>query len=258
MKKKICSLVLVMTLIFTSLAFTSLQKADAAGDINFTLSFIKNGSHGVMRVQTVTYGTYTTINKCAYTKEGYTFAGWYAFRVYEHTFYYTNGKEYGWYTPDAISKKADASSWHKALIRDGARADTLTSVNGERISLTAQWTPTYTIRFEGGAYGNGYMNDLTMVYGSGKSVPECSLSRSYHQFIGWTAFRESDEKMYYTDGSSEEWYDVGKQPAGWSLRIGPDQWKCDMITSVPGDEVILYAVWFNCRTGSISYGFQYP
>lgn len=136
MKKRICSLVLVFTLIFTSLVFTEPQRADAA-TISYTFVFKPNGGTGSMSNFKTQYNVMAALPKNKFVKNGYIFNGWIPYRKSDKSWYCTDGKNYKWFPEKKIP-----STYHKQRISDGwdgkfvRRAST---VNGDVITMYAQW-----------------------------------------------------------------------------------------------------------------------
>jgi hypothetical protein len=53
----------------------------------YTIVYNANGGTGTMANTNVTYGTSTPLRTNTFTKSGYTFGGWYAYRDYDGKYY---------------------------------------------------------------------------------------------------------------------------------------------------------------------------
>ena len=119
----------------------------------YTIKYDANGGSGTMSNTTCTYGSDCTLRTNAFTKTGYTFAGW--------TY---NGTSYS----------------------NGQTVKNLTSTNGGSVTFTAKWTAnTYTIKYDANG-GSGTMSNTTCTYGSNCTLRTNSFTKTGYTFAGWT------------------------------------------------------------------------
>ena len=108
------------------------------------------------------------------------------------------------------------------------------SVPGDGITLYAQWTPTYTIVFD----GNGADNEMT------------GMRSSSDYTVKFTNVAENDEiellasNYYKTNYGFAGWsFDSSAQPGGSTTIYGPNESIIAPTSSTPGETKTLYAVW---------------
>ena len=117
----------------------------------FTVSFDSGGGVGSMEDQVFTYGVSQPLTANAFTRTGYTFAGWQC-------------------GDDIVADQSDGST---------LSLDT-------QITLTATWNPiTYTVAFEGGDGASGSMDPVQMTYDVPQALPENAFTKEGHDFVGW-------------------------------------------------------------------------
>ena len=155
--------------------------------ITYTLHFDGNGAtDGSMSDMSFTYDEYEETTKNAFTKTGYTFIGW---------------KMSNFVSPMALYYAGDGIGWKEVttdmILDNGETFKNLTCINGDTVTLTAQWTPNIykvTLDKQGGSGGTdaywyrynttGSANGSTVYYYSDAS---CSTplynSGSYFKII---------------------------------------------------------------------------
>ena len=99
----------------------------------FTLSFRANGGSGTMSNQTVVYDDATTVTN-GYTRDGYTFVGWAAYRNPIQRFYYTNGIESGWY-----KRGTQPEGWSMTILPEDYNFGTIGYGVDDTVTLYALW-----------------------------------------------------------------------------------------------------------------------
>ncbi len=207
----------------------------------YTVRYNANGGTGSSMADTVvTYGVSTKLRTNTYTRNGWDFAGWHAYRTSDNKWYYTNGSSYGWYV-----EGSQPSGYYKDTYNDGTSVAKTSSVNKDLVIMYAQWTPkdiTYTIRYNANG-GTGTMDDTVVVYGYGTPLRENTFVRNGYKFVGWTAYRTAKSQWFYTNGTDSGWYAEGSQPTGYYKSIYNDGVSVAATTSVDGDVVIMYAQW---------------
>ena len=152
----------------------------------FTLRYNANGGTGTMSDTVVTYGQGTAIRTNTFTRTGYTFKGWTAYRTSQKQWRYTNsdGSIDGWY---AEGSQPDGCT--KYIYKDGTKVSATTSVDGDVVQLYAQWTlNSYTVTFKD-ADGT-VLKSSKVSYGKTPTAPadptKASDSQYSYTFAGWT------------------------------------------------------------------------
>lgn len=139
----------------------------------YTVTFNANGGTGSMSDMTFTYGTAQNLSANAFTRTGYTFAGW--------------------------ATEEDAT---KVKYANGASVSNLTEANGGTVTLYAVWTAnSYTVHFDANG-GEGEMlaqDDFT--YDTAKNLTKNAFTRTGYTFKGW-ARNPNATDIEFADGES--------------------------------------------------------
>ena len=113
----------------------------------YTVRYNANGGTGSMATTTVPYGVSTALRKNSFTRTGYEFAGWTAYRTTNNQWYYTDGSSYGWYT-----EGSQPSGYTKAIYDDQQTVSATSYIDGDVVVMNAQWEYTgaasYTVTFQ--------------------------------------------------------------------------------------------------------------
>ena len=206
----------------------------------YTVRYDANGGTGTMADTVVTYGTSTALRTNSFTRNGWSFAGWHAYRTSDNKWYYTNGSTYAWYT-----EGSQPSGYYKDTYNDGVSVAKTSNVNGDVVIMYAQWTAldiTYTVRYNANG-GSGTMADTIVVYGYNTPLSLNTFTKTGYKFAGWNAYRTAKNQWYYTDGTNSGWYTEGGQPDGYYLHTYRDGVNVAKTTSTANDIAIMYAVW---------------
>ena len=145
---------------------------------SYTIAFDANGGEGEMAAQTVLANETVKLGQCAFSREGYSFAGW----------------------NTAADGTGDAYA-------DGAEVANLASEDGATVTLYAQWDPNaYSVHFDANAPSGastqiaGSMGDQELFYGKAAALAVCGYSLPGYAFAGWNA--EADGSgAEYADGA---------------------------------------------------------
>ena len=101
----------------------------------YTVQYDSNGGAGSMSNSTITYDANQKLKKNTFTKSGYTFAGWTAYRKSDgKTIYKNSTGESHWYRPDEVP-----SGYVKFIYKDEAVVSQTTTSNNDIVTFTAQW-----------------------------------------------------------------------------------------------------------------------
>ena len=139
-------------------------------DSTYTVKFDGNGAEGTMADQSFTYGkSGESLKANAFTKTGYTFAGW--------------------------NTKADGTG---TAYTDQQATPNVTTENGGTVTLYAQWKAnTYTVKFDANG-GEGTMEDQTFIYDTEQALTANTFTKTGYTFAGW----KDAQGNTYTDGQT--------------------------------------------------------
>lgn len=105
--------------------------------------------------------------------------------------------------------------------------------------------------------GSGNMDNTTVIYNNTTPLSANKFTFSGAEFAGWCAYRESDERWYYTNGTTKKWFKDSEVQPGYKKYVYRDLQTLSKTSSVDDDTVIMYAQWdydctinFNANTGS--------
>ena len=108
----------------------------------------------------------------AYSRVGYTFAGWNTIADGSGTFY------------------ADGQTLVGAI----------TSEHGATVTLYAQWDPiSYSVKFDGNGNDSGSTNPIDTVYGENITIPGCGFKRTGYEFSEWNTSADGTGTKYSKD-----------------------------------------------------------
>ena len=151
---------------------------------HFTARFKANGGTGTMADLTVYNGVSTPLTKNAFTRSGYTFAGWTAHRVQQDQWYYTDGTNTGWY-----KQGSQPAGYYLYVYNDGQRVSNTATIHKDVAEFYAQWEKnavnTYTVTWN----VNG--TKTTETYNEGEtpsfkgSTAKASSGCTSYTFKGW-------------------------------------------------------------------------
>ena len=120
----------------------------------YEIAFKPNGGTGSMSNQQMEYDKAKALNRNAFTRTGYTFTGW---------------------------KEQDASTKHV----DGETVKNLTNIDGDTVTLLAQWEPnSYIIKYNANG-GTGTMSDQQMKYDTPAKLTANAYRKTGYTFTGW-------------------------------------------------------------------------
>ena len=130
----------------------------------YTVTFDKNVGDGETTTQDFTYDTAQNLNPNAFTRTGYTFAGW---------------------ATDPKRTEVEFS--------DGASVINLTATDKDNVTLYAVWrADSYTIVFVGGEFAMGAMNNQTVLYNTPTDLTANGFVRLGYDFLGWAYTDNAD------------------------------------------------------------------
>ncbi len=134
----------------------------------YAVRFNRGAGTGSMAIQQLTYDTAADLMPNAFTRTGYTFAGW-----------------------------ATESGGEK-IYDDGAEVLNLAANAGTVVNLYTTWTPNeYTVKFDANG-GTGTMADLAFTYDQAATLTANAFARANRFFAGWAT--EADGAVVFADG----------------------------------------------------------
>jgi len=220
----------------------------------WTTKYNANGGTGSMGATKHIRGITTRLRINEFTREGYTFAGWYLNRSSDGKWLYFDAEGNArWYT-----KGEQPVGAYLALYEDRRRVSSLSGTDGDTVTCYAQWTPDSTgtkafyVQYDGNG-GTGSMADTKVVYGTDTATAENAFVRDGYVFSGWLAHRRNKNQWSYKNVNdlSGSWIDVGADTEGNVLRAYLNGCTLASTSSVDTDIVTFYAAW--SRIASASY-----
>ena len=169
---------------FDSYTFETLPVDAPTSAPTFTLQYHANGGTGSMADTEVVYGTNTQLRANSFTREGYTFVGWTAYRSSQAQWRYVGDGVDGWY---AEGSQPDGST--KYIYKDETVVAKTTAVDGDVVHLYAQWSQdSYNVSFvdeDGTVLQSG-----TVGYGQIPTAPanptKAADGQYSYTFAGWS------------------------------------------------------------------------
>lgn len=193
----------------------------------YTIIFNANGGHGAMPEQTLKYDETQAIQENTLTREGYIFAGW-----------------------NLSADGTDTSYANKEQVLN------LTSENGGRIELYAQWSAnSYTVEFNANG-GKGTMTNQVFTYDVAKVLRANVYTRTGYTFVGWSTDAnyvvksEDATSSASTTGStsssgttSSTGITEGNSQNTTGAKLYKDKEEVSNLATTPNGTITLYAIW---------------
>lgn len=185
----------------------------------YTIKFDGNGADsGSMDDLSCTYGVGDKLTKNDFSKNGYTFSHWNTKKEIDGKTYWlyqnTLDRSTSWFTEDEVP-----NGYVRHSYSDGTRTTSPTSIDGDVITLVAQWKAnTYSIKFDNND-GSGTMSEQIVTYDTPSNLNLNEFLKTGYKFAGWNT-SPFGTKNSYTDGQL-----------------------ISNLSSVDGDVVNLYAQW---------------
>ena len=134
----------------------------------YTVTFDKNNGTGAMADQTFTYGVKQALTKNAFTRTGYTFAGWNT---------QANGKG--------------------TAYTDQQEVTSLSAADGATVKLYAQWTAiSYTVTYDGNGSTGGSTASSSHTYDTAKALTANGFTKTGYTFKGWNTKADGSGTSY--------------------------------------------------------------
>ena len=184
---------------FDGYTFTALPVNAPTSAPKFTMRYNANGGSGSMSDTVVTYGVSTALRSNTFTRTGYTFAGWTAYRTAKGQWRYVSadGSIDGWY-----AEGSQPAGCTKYIYKNGTKVSATTNVANDVVQLYAQWTPAkYTITFED--EDGTVLKSGTVSHGKTPTAPanptKAADSKYSYTFAGWSpAIKAATGNATYT------------------------------------------------------------
>ncbi len=193
----------------------------------YTIIFNANGGHGAMPEQTLKYDETQAIQENTLTREGYIFAGW-----------------------NLSADGTDTSYANKEQVLN------LTSENGGRIELYAQWSAnSYTVEFNANG-GKGTMTNQVFTYDVAKALRANVYTRTGYTFVGWST--DANYVVKSEDATSSASTTGSTSSSGTTSSTGTteensqnttgaklykDKEEVSNLATTPNGTITLYAIW---------------
>ncbi|NMN02025.1 InlB B-repeat-containing protein [Bifidobacterium panos] len=133
----------------------------------YTVKFAANGGAGSMKDQQFAYDAAQNLTANAFTRTGYSFAGW--------------------------NTKADGKG---TAYKDKQSVKNLTAKSGGTVTLYAQWAVnSYTVKFAANG-GSGSMKDQRFAYGQAQNLNTNAFARTGYSFAGWNTKADGKGTAY--------------------------------------------------------------
>lgn len=220
----------------------------------WTTNYNANGGSGSITATKHIKGIVAPLRANAFTRSGYTFAGWYLTRKSDGKWLYIK-KDGGasWYT-----KGTQPDGAKLALYEDKRNVSQLTGVNGDTVTCYAQWTPNSTgtksfyIQYDPNGGTGTAIADTKVVYGTSTTTAKNTFTREGYTFTGWTAHRRSADQWAYKVAStkSDVWYGASDDTTGSFLKTYSNGCSVSGSSSVDRDIVTFYAAWARIKDGA--------
>lgn len=117
---------------------------NSTGTKSYYIQYDANGGSGTMADQKIVYGTSTAISANAFTRDGYTFVGWTAFRRSDSSWCY---KDASTLSDKWIAAGTDTTGYFLKSYTDGCSVSGSSSVDRDIVTFYAAWA-----RVENGVY----------------------------------------------------------------------------------------------------------
>lgn len=184
----------------------------------YTIIFNANGGHGAMPEQTLKYDETQAIQENTLTREGYIFAGW-----------------------NLSADGTDTSYANKEQVLN------LTSENGGRIELYAQWSAnSYTVEFNANG-GKGTMTNQVFTYDVAKALRANVYTRTGYTFVGWSTdanyIVKSEDATSTTGSRSSTETTEGNSQNTTGAKLYKDKEEVSNLATTPNGTITLYAIW---------------
>ena len=102
----------------------------------------------------------------------------------------------------------------------------------------------FTVKYEGFDGCIAAMEPTTVIYGKATKLRKNIFERSKHNFLGWTAHRESDNKTcYVSPDKKRRFFTEGEQPKGWFPCVYKDGGYVSKLSKIDNDTIIMRALW---------------
>lgn len=209
---------------------------------NFIFQFNANGGTGTMSNQKIVYGTSTAITANKFTREGYTFKGWYAYRVGEKKYAYAkDGSSVAFY-----AEGSQPSGYTKYVYSNKQSVAKTGLGTGDTVRLYAVWEPiSYNIAFDGNG-GTGSMSNVSTEYDSAVELAKNTFKKDDADFAGWIAKRASDSAIYCVntkDATDKKWLAESDITGDYEKYVFADGESVKSLATKSNDTVNLSAVW---------------
>lgn len=160
--------------------------------------------------------------------------------------------------PDISNSQLKAFLLNNVDVVDGLKGKLVTGgVLNIGKTLSAINSKKYTIKYDANGGDGNVMSNTSVCYGVNTKLSSNTYTKLDYRFVGWTAYRKSDNKWYYTDvNGNGKWCLENSQPSGYLKAVYKDCSKVAKTSSVNGDTVTMYAQWEKLQLGDVNMDGQ--
>ncbi len=222
------------------------------GKTTYKVVYNANGGTGSTATTNHVRGIANTLRKNGFTRDGYTFAGWYLTRKGDGKWLYRDANGVAnWYAKGSQPKDS-----RLALYVDEQSVSMLSHFDNDTVTCYAQWTPVSTgtksfyIQYDANG-GTGTMADTKIVYGTGTRLTSNAFVREGYSFVGWTVFLRANKTFAYKSRSdySNIWITPGSDTSAAFLKTYPNGTTLSATSSTDRDILTFYAAWARVKDG---------
>lgn len=205
----------------------------------FTVKYNPNGGTGTMADTTVIYNNTTALRSNQFTKSGKVFVGWHSKRAYDGKCYYTNGTTKKWYL-----EGQQPSGYYKYLYPNNATLSKTSAIDGDVITMYAQWDVYYTVSFNSNG-GTGTMQNISAKYSVPYNLTGNAFSKTGYHFDHWYA-KKANGTVYCIGPSGGQWYLTSEIPDNYSRKAFDNNEyinEYSLQNLIHGDTVTMHVHW---------------
>lgn len=201
---------------------------------------ISNGINSNNKIITnVLYNLSTPTRKNTFIKSGHVFVGWSLYNVNDDKWYYSNSNG------DSLwCNSNNVPAGYTKKIYTNKQSVSKTVSKGKTVLFCANWQSTnkFYVSFNSNG-GTGNMASQEVTYGTSKTMPSNTFSKSGRTFQGWLIYNDETGKWLYENSSGTTgWYLEGTAPVGYIKKAYTNN--TTIARTVPaGQHTIFYAKW---------------
>ena len=209
----------------------------SAYTINYKVSY-HMGDDSINEDEEFQYGKTYELKENQFSKVGYHFSGWTLQRMSDQKWLYAKDDLVKW-----CEEGKQPVDYTKKVFKNKEEVKNLSPKNGEELKFYARMIKnSFTVKYHGRG-GEGSMKNTIVKYGNETPLRTNTFERAGYDFAGWTCYRSSDKKWFYSDGNQYGWYQENEQPKGFVKVVYQDNAKLAKTSAVHRDNVHMFARW---------------